>query len=196
VRPVRAAASPLRSLGELIAAAKTRPGHLNYGTAGIGGDDHITMLLLEEAAEVRLSHVPFSGTAQLMSPLLAGQLDVGAFNLSEALPLLREGRLRALGLATTERSALAPEVPTYREQGADVLGSAGRGFFGPPGVPAPVRDALLVGFATALATPEWAAAADRLSLPLRPMVGDAFRDMVLGADASLRRLWARRPWKE
>jgi tripartite-type tricarboxylate transporter receptor subunit TctC len=145
---------------------------------------------------VRLSHVPFSGTAQLLPPLLAGQLDIGAFNLSEALPLLREGRLRALGLATAERSPLAPEVATYREGGADVLGSAGRGFFAPPGLPASIRNPLLAAFAAVLAEPAWAQAAERLSLPVRPLVGDDFRDMVLGADAALRTLWERRPWKE
>jgi tripartite-type tricarboxylate transporter receptor subunit TctC len=84
-------ASPLRGLADLLARAKARPGDVTYGTAGTGGDDHITTLLLEEAAAVRLSHVPFSGTAQLLPPLLAGQLDIGAFNLSEALPLLRDG---------------------------------------------------------------------------------------------------------
>jgi tripartite-type tricarboxylate transporter receptor subunit TctC len=189
-------ASPLRGLADLLAKAKARPGDVTYGTAGIGGDDHIATLLLEEAAAVRLSHVPYSGTSQLLPPLLAGQLDVGAFNLSEALPLLREGRLRSLGVATAERSPLAPEVSTYREQGADVLGSAGRGFFAPPGLPASVRDPLLAAFAAALADPAWAQAAERLSLPLRPLVGDDFRDMVLGADAALKALWERRPWKE
>jgi len=189
-------ASPLRGLADLLAKGKARPGDVTYGTAGIGGDDHIATLLLEEAAAVRLSHVPFSGTAQLLPPLLAGQLDVGAFNLSEALPLLREGRLRSLGVATAERSPLAPEVSTYREQGADVLGSAGRDFFAPPGLPASVRDPLLAAFAAALAEPAWSEAAERLSLPLRPLVGDDFRDMVLGADAALRALWERRPWKD
>ena len=106
------------------------------------------------------------------------------------------GLTAALGLATAERSPLAPEVPTYREQGADVLGSAGRGFFAPPGLPASVRDPLLAAFAAAMADPAWAQAAERWSLPLRPLVGDGLRDMVLGADAALKALWERRPWKD
>lgn len=188
--------SPLRGLQDLVAAAKRSPGDVPYGTAGIGGDDHIAMLLTEQAAGIRLSHVPFSGTAQILPPLLAGQLDVGAFNLSEALPLLREGRLRCLGLAMAERSPLAPELPTYREQGVDVLASAGRGFFAPPGLPPAILDPLLHAFGIALDAPGWAATAERQSLPLRPLIGDAFRSMVLGAETSLRALWARHPWKE
>ncbi|HEY8610653.1 MAG TPA: tripartite tricarboxylate transporter substrate binding protein [Roseomonas sp.] len=188
--------SPLRTLGELAAAARSKPGDLPYGTAGIGGDDHLAMLMTEQAAGIRLSHVPFSGTAQILPPLLAGQLDVGAFNLSEALPLLREGRLRCLGLAMAERSPLVPEVPTYHEQGVNVVASAGRGFFAPPGLPQPIRDALLKAFQAAIASPGWITAAERQSLPLHPLLGDEFRTMVLGAEASLKMLWAQRPWKE
>jgi tripartite-type tricarboxylate transporter receptor subunit TctC len=189
-------ASPLRGLQDFVAAAKRSPGDLPYGTAGIGGDDHIAMLMTEQAAGIRLAHVPFSGTAQIIPPLLAGQLDIGAFNISEALPLLREGRIRCLGLASAERSPLAPEIPTYREQGVDVLASGGRGFFAPPGLPPAILDPLLHAFGVALDAPGWAAAAERQSLPLRPLIGDAFRSMVLGAESSLRDLWARHPWKE
>ncbi|MBB5696613.1 Bug family tripartite tricarboxylate transporter substrate binding protein [Muricoccus pecuniae] len=188
--------SPLRTLSDFVAAAKRRPGELPYGTAGIGGDDHIAMLMMEQAANIRLTHVPFSGTAQILPPLLAGQLDIGAFNLSEALPLLREGRIRCLGLAAEARSEEAPEVSTYREQGVNVVASAGRGFFAPPRLSGPVRDALLTGFSRAMASPGWLAAAKRQSLPLRPLEGDAFRSMVLGAEASLKSLWERHPWKD
>ncbi|MCK8786110.1 tripartite tricarboxylate transporter substrate binding protein [Roseomonas sp. NAR14] len=188
--------SPLRTLQDLVAAARRDPGDLPYGTAGTGGDDHLAMLMTEQATGIRLTHVPFSGTAQILPPLLAGQLDIGAFNLSEALPLLRERRVRCLGLAAAERSPLAPELPTYREQGVDVLASAGRGFFAPPGLPAAIREPLLGAFRTALAAPDWLAAAERQSLPLHPLVGEEFRSMVLGAEASLRALWAQHPWKD
>jgi tripartite-type tricarboxylate transporter receptor subunit TctC len=188
--------SPLRTLQDLVAAAKRQPGDLPYGTAGTGGDDHLAMLMTEQVAGIRLTHVPFSGTAQILPPLLAGQLDVGAFNLSEAIPLLREGRLRCLGLAMAERSPLTPDVPTYREQGVDLLASAGRGFFAPPGLPAPIGDVLLQAFRVALQAPGWLAAAERQTLPLRPLVGEDFRSMVLGAQASLKMLWSRHPWKD
>ncbi|MBB5691689.1 tripartite tricarboxylate transporter substrate binding protein [Roseomonas alkaliterrae] len=188
--------SPLKSLPDLLAAARARPGDLSYGTAGIGGDDHIATLLLEEAAKVRLNHVPFNGTSQLLVPLLGGQLEVGAFNISEALPLLRDRAIRGLALASEARDPTAPDIATYREGGVDVVFSAGRGIFGPPGLPDAIRIAIEEAFAAIFADPAWTEAASRAGLPLKPLVGTAYRDAALGGEAALRALWSRRPWKE
>lgn len=188
--------SPLRDLPGLLEQARRRPGDLSYGTAGVGGDDHIATLLLEEKAGVRLNHVPFNGTSQLLVPLLGGQLDVGAFNISEALPLLRDRAIRALALASAGRDPAAPDVPTYREGGVDVVFSAGRGLFGPPGLPAPVRTALERALAATFADPAWPEAAAKAGLILKPLVGAAYRAAALGGEADLRALWDRRPWKE
>jgi tripartite-type tricarboxylate transporter receptor subunit TctC len=151
---------------------------------------------LEEAAGVRLNHVPFNGTSQLLVPLLGGQLEVGAFNLSEALPLLRDRALRGLALAGEARDPTAPDVPTYRESGTDVVFAAGRGIFGPPGLPDAIRAAIEGAFAATFADPAWTEAAARAGLPLRPLVGAAYREAALGGEAALRALWSRRPWKE
>jgi tripartite-type tricarboxylate transporter receptor subunit TctC len=188
--------SPLQGLPDLLAAAKARPGDLSYGTAGIGGDDHIATLLLEEVAGVRLNHVPFNGTSQLLVPLLGGQLEVGAFNLSEALPLLRDRAIRGLALASEARDPTAPDIPTYREGGVDVVFSAGRGIFGPPGLPEGIRASIEGAFAATFTDPAWTEAAARAGLPLKPLVGAAYREAALGGEAALRALWSRRPWKE
>ena len=188
--------SPLKGLPELLMAARGRPGDISYGTAGIGGDDHIATLLLEENAGVRLNHVPFNGTSQLLVPLLGGQLEVGAFNISEALPLLRDRAIRGLALASEARDPTAPDIPTYREGGVDVVFSAGRGIFGPPGLPDAMRTAIEEAFAATFADPAWPEAAARAGLPLKPLVGAAYRDAALGGEAALRALWSRRPWKE
>jgi tripartite-type tricarboxylate transporter receptor subunit TctC len=188
--------SPLKGLPDLLAAARARPGDVPYGTAGIGGDDHIATLLLEEAAGVRLNHVPFNGTSQLLVPLLGGQLDVGAFNISEALPLLRDRAIRGLALASEARDPTAPDIATYREGGVDVVFSAGRGIFGPAGLPDAIRAQIEEAFAATFADPAWSEAAARAGLPLKPLVGAAYREAALGGEAALRALWARRPWKE
>jgi tripartite-type tricarboxylate transporter receptor subunit TctC len=188
--------SPLRDLLGLLAAARKQPRDLAYGTAGIGGDDHIAALLLEEKAGVRLNHIPFNGTSQILVPLLGGQLDIGAFNLSEALPLLRDRAIRGLALAAPERDPAAPEIPTYRESGTDLVFSAGRGLFGPPRLLEPVRTALKGALAAIFADPAWAEAAARAGLILHPLVGSAYREAALGGEAALRALWDRRPWKE
>ncbi|WP_426955435.1 Bug family tripartite tricarboxylate transporter substrate binding protein [Muricoccus radiodurans] len=188
--------SPLRDLPGLLAAARARPGDVSYGTAGIGGDDHIAALLLEEKAGIRLNHVPFNGTSQLLVPLLGGQLQVGAFNISEAVPLLRDRAIRGLALAAEGRDPTAPDIPTYRESGTDLTFSAGRGLFAPPRLPEPIRTALETALAAVFADPAWTEAAARAGLPLRPLVGAAYRDAALGGEAALRALWDRRPWKE
>jgi tripartite-type tricarboxylate transporter receptor subunit TctC len=188
--------SPLRDLSGLLAAARKQPGDLAYGTAGIGGDDHIAALLLEEKAGIRLNHIPFNGTSQILVPLLGGQLEVGAFNLSEALPLLRDRAIRGLALAAAERDTAAPEIPTYRESGTDLVFSAGRGLFGPPKLPVPIRTALEAALGSIFADPTWAEAAGRAGLILHPLVGSAYREAALGGEAALRALWDRSPWKE
>ena len=188
--------SPLKGLPELLMAARGRPGDVSYGTAGIGGDDHIATLLLEENAGVRLNHVPFNGTSQLLVPLLGGQLEVGAFNISEVLPLLRDRAIRGLALASEARDPTAPDIPTHREGGVDVVFSAGRGIFGPPGLPDAMRAAIEEAFTATFADPAWPVAAARAGLPLKPLVGAAYRVAALGGEAALRALWSRRPWKE
>lgn len=188
--------SPLHDLPGLLAAARKEPGDVSYGTAGIGGDDHIAALLLEEKAGIRLNHIPFNGTSQLLVPLLGGQLDIGAFNLSEALPLLRDRAIRGLALAAPEQDAAAPSIPTYRESGTDLVFSAGRGLFGPPNLQQPIHAALEGALAAIFADPAWAEAAARAGLILHPLVGTAYREAALGGEAALRVLWDRRPWKE
>jgi tripartite-type tricarboxylate transporter receptor subunit TctC len=190
------AEAPWRGLADLVAAARARPETVSYGTTGIGSDDHLTMLEFEGLTGARFSHIPFTGMTQLFPQLLAGNLDVGAMNVSEALPLMREGKLRGLGQAGAERWAQMPSLPTYREQGFDLIGSASRGFAAPGGLPAPVRARLEGAFAAALADPAFAREGERLAMPLRPVVGDAYRRMVLEQEAALRALWQRRPWRE
>lgn len=187
---------PLRDLPGLLEQARRRPEALAYGTAGVGGDDHIATLLLEERAGVRLNHIPFNGTSQLLVPLLGGQLDIGAFNISEALPLLRERAILGLSLAAAQRDPTAPDVPTHREAGIDLVFSAGRGLFAPPRLPEPIRAALESALTAIFADPAWAEAAARAGLPLRPLVGDAYRIDALAGEGLLRALWSRRPWRE
>ncbi len=188
--------SPLRDLPGMLAEARRQPGEISYGTAGVGGDDHIAMLLLEEKAGVRLNHIPFNGTSQILVPLLGGQLQVGAFNLSEAIPLLRDRAIRPLALASAGRDPAAPEIPTYREGGVDLAFSAGRGLFGPPHLPAATRAALEAAFTAIFANPAWAEAAAKAGLILQPLVGASYRNAALGGEADLQALWHRRPWKE
>ncbi len=192
-----AGASPLRSLADVAAAARARPGALNYGTTGVGSDDHIAMLAFEAEGKLPpMTHVPFAGAAPAMQALLGRHVDLVVGNASDGLGLTKEGQVRTLGQASPSRWAALPEVPTFREQGFDVVATASRGFVGPPGLPAPILARLEAAFATVLADPGFAREADRLALPLRPLIGAAYRSMVVEMDGSLQGLWRQRPWRD
>jgi tripartite-type tricarboxylate transporter receptor subunit TctC len=188
--------SPYRALPELVADAKAKPGRLAIGSAGIGTDDHLLILALQEATGTSYSHVPYSGTPPIIQAVLAGDIAAGSFNVSEGIGLLRQGSLRLLGQANEQRWAEADAVPTFREQGIDMVAGSVRGVIGPPNMPAALRDRFRTAFAEALADPAWVKEAARLSLPLRVMSGEAQQALFLADDVKLRALWQRQPWRE
>ncbi|MXP61902.1 tripartite tricarboxylate transporter substrate binding protein [Roseomonas sp. M0104] len=189
--------SPIKDLADLLARAKKAPGTLSLGTTGIGSDDHLLMLLVEEAVPgASFSHVPFNGAAPLQTAVLGGHLDIGCFNVSEGLPGFRDGRFRCLAQGGAERDPSMPEVPTLKEQGVDVVASAQRGIVGPPGLPAEVQQRLTEAFSAALADPQFLADAKRTQLPVQGAVGARYREAVLGLDGKLKEMWARKPWRD
>ena len=189
------AASPFRQLADLVAALRGRPESVSVASAaGVGSDDHLVLLALEEATGIRALHAPYNGTAQAQRDLLAGAVDVASFNLGEGVAMQREGRVRCLGGAAAARWSPLPDVATFREQGFDVVLGSARGIVGPPGMPAGVVAMLRDGFARVFETPRFTLEAERIGLPLRPLVGEAHRDMVLAEAGMVRALHARRPW--
>ena len=192
-----AAESPLRSLADLGKAAREKPGALSYGSTGVGSDDHIAMLAYEQAQRLpAMVHVPFNGTAPGQQALLGGHIALLVGNISEGLALMRDGRLRALGVAAESRFAAAPDAPTFREQGFAFVAGASRGFVAPPGIPDSVRTRLEAAFTGAMADPAFKAEAARIGMPLRPLVGAEYRAMAIKVEEDLRALWQRRPWKD
>jgi tripartite-type tricarboxylate transporter receptor subunit TctC len=189
--------SPLRTLAELVAAAKAQPGQISYGTTGIGSDDHLLVLGLEDTLRLPpMTHVPFNGMAPLSTALVGGHLQVGAFNMSESLALLRDGRIRCLGQAAATRWSGTPEVPTFKEQGVDLISGATRGIVGPPNMPAEISEKLQAAFRAALTDSGFVREAQRMGLPLAPRIGADYRADVAALETQLRGLWQRRPWKE
>lgn len=189
--------SPLRTLADLVAAAKARPGALSYGSTGIGSDDHLLVIGLEDRAGMPpMTHVPFNGMAPLGTALVGGHIDIGAFNMSESLALLQAGRIRSLGQAASARWPGTPDVPTFAEQGQNLVSGATRGIVGPPGMPAEVAQRLEAAFRAAMAEPAFVAETQRMGLPLAPRIGAEFRSDVVALERDLRGLWQRRPWRE
>ncbi|MFC4166104.1 Bug family tripartite tricarboxylate transporter substrate binding protein [Teichococcus aestuarii] len=189
--------SPIKSLADLLERAKKDPGGLSFGTTGIGSDDHLVMLEVEQAVPgVSFSHVPFNGAAPLQTAVLGGHLDLGCFNVSEGGPGYRDGRFRCLAQAGAQRDPSMPDVPTLTEQGVKVVAGAQRGVVAPPGLPPEIRDKLVTAFRAALSDPQFLADAERVVLPVKGMVGDEYRKTVLGLDARLKEMWARKPWRD
>jgi tripartite-type tricarboxylate transporter receptor subunit TctC len=108
---------PARSVKEFIAFARARPGKLNYGTGGSGTSAHIITELFKTTARVDLVHVPYKGTAQAATDLMAGQIQVMFIATSSALNYVRTGKLAALGVSTAQPSALAHGVPPLAQSG-------------------------------------------------------------------------------
>jgi tripartite-type tricarboxylate transporter receptor subunit TctC len=131
--------SPIKTLPELVAAAKARPGGVTVATPGNGATPHLAMELFQHTAGLKLSHVPYKGGAQAITDALGGHVDVVAVNALEALPLVKGGKLRVLAVMSTERSAVLPGVPTVAESGYPGFeASVWYGFVAPAGLPAPV----------------------------------------------------------
>jgi tripartite-type tricarboxylate transporter receptor subunit TctC len=108
---------PVHSVAELIALAKTRPGEISYGSNGPGSLTHLTMEIMARESGTKFLHVPYRGSAPLMTDLLGGRLDMCFTGASLALPSARSGQLRALAVTTPTRSRHSPDIPTLIESG-------------------------------------------------------------------------------
>ncbi|MFM8610047.1 MAG: tripartite tricarboxylate transporter substrate binding protein [Burkholderiaceae bacterium] len=123
-----------KTAGELVAAAKARPGQLNYASPGVGTPHHLSMELFKTTAGVFVTHIPYRGTAPAVTDLLGGQVDAMFLPIHVALPHVRSGRLVALGIGSDKRHALLPQVPTLAEARAgNVNVDMWYGIFAPPG---------------------------------------------------------------
>ena len=108
---------PFGTLKDLIAYDKANPGKLNYGSAGTGSATHLNMELFQSLAGTHITHVPYKGSTQARTDVVGGQVQLAMDGLLPVLPLIRDGKLKALALASTRRSKIAPEIPTMAEAG-------------------------------------------------------------------------------
>ena len=108
---------PAKNMQELIAYAKAHPGKLTYASSGNGASSHLAGVLFNSMAGVDLQHVPYKGTGPALNDLLGGQVSMSFTDVLTALPYIKAGKLRPLGVTTTARSQALPDVPTLAEQG-------------------------------------------------------------------------------
>ena len=189
--------SPHKSLKDLVAFAKANPGAVTYGTTGIGSDDHIATLAFERAAGIKMTHVPFKGAAEVHKAIVGKDITVAAMNIGEALQYVKGGSaMRQLGQMSTTRTALAPNVPTFKEQGYDIIMASLRGIGAPKGLPPAVRDQLAAAVQKAANDPEFQAKAAGFFAPLRFLPPAAYATELKDAEAGFKQLWQAMPWGE
>jgi tripartite-type tricarboxylate transporter receptor subunit TctC len=146
---------PAKTLPELLALAKSQPGRLTYATAGAGTMQHMASALLDGQAGIQTVHVPYKGTGQLMPDLIAGRVTMMFNSLAALLPMVREGKLRALAVTGAKRNPAAPDVPTFAEAGLSGFdASAWYGVFGPAGLPREMVQRLHAELMKAVDSPE------------------------------------------
>ncbi|WP_137127810.1 tripartite tricarboxylate transporter substrate binding protein [Roseomonas sp. HF4] len=129
----------IRNLADMVREAKAAPGRLNYGTAGIATSPHVVVEQLRLATGIDITHVPYRGSGPMLTELVAERIELGMDNIPSALPFIRDGKIRALGVTSARRNASLPDVPTIAEQGvADFEATAWFGVLAPAATPAPV----------------------------------------------------------
>ena len=146
---------PAKTVAELVALAKAKPGSLNYASPGNGSIPHLAAELFKRVAGVDVVHVPFNGVAPATNAVLSGEVQMFFAQSSSALPQWRAGKVVALGVATRKRLASAPELPTIAEQGfPDFEATSWYGLVAPAGTPSSIVERLHGEIVRALALPE------------------------------------------
>jgi tripartite-type tricarboxylate transporter receptor subunit TctC len=146
---------PAHNVKELIALAKAQPGKLNYASAGRGSGIHLGTVLFAETAGIDLTHIPYKGSGPALTDLLGGHVAIYFSSLPPAIGLVKEGKLRALGVTGLKRSATFPDVPTVAEQGMPGFEAVLHyGIVAPAGTPRPIVDKLNSALRAALNSDE------------------------------------------
>ncbi|MFJ1257000.1 tripartite tricarboxylate transporter substrate binding protein [Cupriavidus sp. CuC1] len=146
---------PYKTVQDVIAAAKAKPGSINFGSAGNGSSTHLATELLSSMAGVKMTHIPYSGSAPAMADVMAGNAQLVMDLMFSALPQVNGGKLRAIAITGAKRSPLLPSVPTVAESGVPGFETlAWNGLMAPANTPKPIIDKLNAEIHKALDAPE------------------------------------------
>jgi tripartite-type tricarboxylate transporter receptor subunit TctC len=157
--------SPWQSLAALVADARARPGRITYGTLGIGSTQHLAMERIARLAGIEWTHVPYRGTADTLTALIGGHIDVAADSSAWA-PMVQDGSMRLLSTFGSRRPPRFADVPTLREQGVDYVADSPYGLCGPRGMAPGIVRVLHDAFREALFDPAHRAVLDRFDQPV------------------------------
>ena len=169
--------SPYKTVGDIVADAKAKPGKLTYASAGIGGATHVGMEEFLMVAGAQMNHIPFKGGSDALQALLGGHVDA-LIDSSSWAPHVQSGKLRLLATWGEKRTNDFKSVPTLKESGYDVVIDAPNGIGAPKGLDPAVEKRLREAFKAAAASPGFAAACDRIDAPLMYLDGPDYEKYV------------------
>ena len=171
--------SPYKTLKDVIDDAKKRPGVVRASTTAILGDDHLAILMVEEAAGINFRIVHFNSSPEQITATLGGNVDVSFDNVGADATLEKAGKIRGLAVMDPSRSSFMPHVPTTVELGyPSVISNSSRGIMGPKGIPEPIVKRLQEVFLEAMKDPEYIEKMNKASLIMRPLVGEEYAKFV------------------
>jgi len=170
---------PANSLGELIALAKARPGKINFASPGHGTPPHTVGEMLKQRAGIDIVHVPYRGSAAALTDIMAGQVELAFENPSVTVPLVQEGKLKALAVTGESRNPQLPDVPTIIESGLpDFVSMSFTGLVAPAGTPAEIVRRLNQELTAALRAPETIELLEKLGVNPRPGTPEDFTTFI------------------
>jgi tripartite-type tricarboxylate transporter receptor subunit TctC len=185
--------SPYKTLADLVDAAKKAPGKISACTTGILSDDHLAILMVQEAAKCEFRIVHFDGGAQQLTGVMGGHVDCAFDNVGGVFKRVLSGEVRGLAVTDVERSKFLPDVPCTKELGmATVISSSTRGVGAPKGTPADVIKVVEAAFLKAIESPEMKQKMDAVGLALKPMVGATYAKYYADTQAQAKKYtdWA------
>jgi len=190
--------SDIKTPAELADFIHANTGQVTVGTTGVGSDDHLAALLFwQQIGAPPPIYVHYKGSSALRTAILSGEVDIAAMNVSEIAAFAQSGSpLRSLGAMTAARASIAPEVPTFGEQGYEVIMSSLRGLAAPKGLPEAVRTKLVVALEAAVRDPEFLAKAHAMFLPMHYLPPAQYQTVVQTQENMLRDFWQKLPWAD
>jgi tripartite-type tricarboxylate transporter receptor subunit TctC len=157
---------PYKTLKDFVDAAKANPGKINYSSSGVYGTLHVSMEIFANAAGIKLFHVPYQGGGPAVTALLGGQVEALASGPAAAIAQIRGGKMRALASWSSERLALLPEIPTFKELGYDAEFYIWTGVFAPATTPPNILSRIRNAVKQAATSAEFKAAMEKVQTPV------------------------------
>ncbi|MGE0714896.1 MAG: tripartite tricarboxylate transporter substrate binding protein [Alphaproteobacteria bacterium] len=185
--------SPIKSLKDLVAQAKAKPRGVSVGSSGVGTDDHLAIILLEQATGTAITHVPFPGAGETRTALMGGHITVGGLNVSEFAAGDRTA-VRPLATFGDKRSPEAPDVPTAAEEGFQVFMSSERGLAARREVPADILARFSAAVKKVVDDAGFREQAKKLALPLSYLTGPEWEQQMPVRLKTFQEIWDKTPW--